>query len=149
MECPYCRIALATEATHCAKCGLRVVSLDRTEQAPPVGRATRAHLAEAARLGGVGAVGILTACAPLALVFRDAQGYFRSYENAMGIIGGLTLVVAFFMGRVRLGAYRRHLELADRMERERPSAEPGTRIAVAIAGAIPLLIAFVLSLAEG
>ena len=146
VECPYCRIALAPGATHCAKCALRIAPLTRSEHAPLHTRATRADWVEAGRLGALGAVGITLVSAVVALAFRDNAGYGRSLENAVGIVGGVTLVVAFCMGRVRLGAYRRHLDLADRMERESPAADLGTRVAVALAGGIPFVIALAVAL---
>ena len=141
-----CRVALPTGAAHCAKCGLRIAPLDG-EHAVPEGPVTVANVGAALGRGVVGAVAIGAVSLALAVVFRDPHGYFRSWQNALGLIGGLVMVVAFSMGRVRLGAFKRHLDLAARMERERPTAPMGTRIAVAVAGAIPFAVALVLGMA--
>jgi len=75
---------------------------------------------------------------------RGSSSYQLAFENAVGIIGGLTLVVALLMGGVRLGAVRRGLDLEARMRPE-PASAPAARIVVAVAGAVPAGLALLLA----
>lgn len=108
-------------------------------------RPTGGDLAVVVRRGAVYGLGLILVAAILAATLRGSSPYRVAFENAVGIIGGLTLVVAFLMGGIRLGAVRRRLDLEARMRPE-TAAAPATRILVAVAGAMPLGLALLLAI---
>ncbi|MFN2451200.1 MAG: hypothetical protein ABR541_02480 [Candidatus Dormibacteria bacterium] len=150
VECPLCRIGIAPGQVRCPKCGLRLEPLTAAERHPgldlpdPRTAPTRSELAAVLRRGGTYGLGLLVLAAFLAIPLGGQSNYLLAFQNCIGIIGGLTLVVAFLMGGVRLGAVRRRLDLEARMRPETPAA-PATRLLVAVAGAVPLGLALLLA----
>ncbi|GAC1339376.1 MAG: hypothetical protein NVSMB29_06580 [Candidatus Dormibacteria bacterium] len=150
VECPLCRIAILPGQSHCPRCGMRLDPITAAERHPGLDlpdertRPTGADLAAVVRRGAVYGLGLVLVAAFLAIPFGRGSSYQLAFENAIGIIGGLTLVVAFLMGGIRLGAVRRRLDLEARMRPE-TAAAPATRIVVGVAGAVPLGLALLLA----
>lgn len=150
VECPLCRIAILPGQSHCPKCGLRLDPMTNAERHPGLdlpderSRPSGNDLAAVVRRGAVYGLGLLVVAAVLAAALRGSASYQLAFQNAVGIIGGLTLVIAFLMGGVRLGAVRRRLDVEARMRSETPAA-PAARILVAVAGAVPLGVALLLA----
>jgi len=157
LTCPVCRIAVPEGGTHCARCGLRIAALPRRSRRAPAVAAdasTSAAVAEApisvvqalAR-GGLGGLVLVVLAAVVALVVTRGNAFAAGMSNATFFAGGVAVTVAVALGGLRIRRLvgdvetmrRRALHGGDKL------AHDHVRLAVAVAGAVPLVVAVILA----
>jgi hypothetical protein len=154
--CPLCRAPLDQGAANCARCGARIAPLPRRQHQQPAAAPAATDTAgggdlrwaDALRRGLLGGLVVLAVSTVIAGVWSVARGQFLvALSNGAAIIGGVTLMVSLILGGVRVARWgefeklRRHARGADSM------ASGPVRLAVAVAGLLPLAVSVVVALA--